>query len=140
MKKVKTAVWVLIVAFVVVLIYQNQGYFLAKQSLKLNLIFADYTSPEMENVYFSGMFFIAGLILGAYFLAVFSLKSKKKIKTLNTQVQEQSDTIATLEGELRALRGEPDPAQPSDVEPDAEPDAETVVINPEEGTPVPPKA
>lgn len=128
MKKVKTAVWVLIIAFVIVLIYQNQEFFLSKQSLNLNLIFAQYKTPEMAIVYFSGIFFLAGLILGFYFLAARGLKTKKKTKTLNAQLTEQSEKITTLESELTAIKGTP----VTEEIPHTEPDAKTVVINPDD--------
>ena len=128
MKKVKTAVWVLIIAFVIVLIYQNQEFFLSKQSLNLNLIFAQYKTPEMAIVYFSGIFFLAGLILGFYFLAARGLKTKKKTKSLNAQLAEQTEMITSLESELTAIKGTPVPEEI----PHTEPDAKTVVIDPNE--------
>ncbi len=128
MKKVKTAVWVLIIAFVIVLIYQNQEFFLSKQSLNLNLIFAQYKTPEMAIVYFSGIFFLAGLILGFYFLAARGLKTKKKTKSLNAQLAEQTEKITSLESELTAIKGTP----VTEEIPHTEPDAKTVVIDPDE--------
>jgi uncharacterized integral membrane protein len=129
MKKVKTAVWVLIIAFVIVLIYQNQEFFLkTKQTLSLNLIFAEYKTPEMAIVYFSGIFFLAGLILGFYFLAARGLKTKKKTKSLNAQLTEQTEKINTLESELTTIKGTP----VTEDMPNAEPDAKTVVINPDD--------
>ena len=64
MKKVKTGIWVLIVAFVAILIYQNQQFFMAGQSLRLNLLFTEYQSPEWKIVMICTGFFIAGLLLG----------------------------------------------------------------------------
>ena len=112
MKKVKTAVWVLIIAFVFVLIYQNQEFFLSKQSLNLNLIFAQYKTPEIDVVYLCGFFFLAGLILGLYFLAVRGLKTKKKTKSLNAQLTEQTEKITSLESELIAIKGPPVGSRP----------------------------
>ena len=124
MKKVKMAVWALIIAFVIVLIYQNQAFFLqTKQTLSLDLIFA-----ELEIVYFSGIFFLAGLLLGFYFLTAHGLKTRKKTKVLNAQVTEQTEKIASLETELDTVKGAPLP----EALPNADPDAKTVVINPDE--------
>ena len=129
MKKVKTAVWVLIIIFVVVLIYQNQQFFLlTKQSLSLNLIWVQYQTPELEIVYFCGIFFLAGLLLGFYFLTAYGFKTRKKTKALNNQVSEQTDKITSLEDELNTIKG----PQTAEALPSADPDAKTVVINPDE--------
>ncbi len=129
MKKVKMAVWVLIIAFVIVLIYQNQEFFLkTKQTLSLNLIFAEYKTPELEIVYFSGICFLAGLLLGFYFLTAHGLKTRKKTKILNAQVTEHTEKIASLESELGTIKGAPVP----EALPTADPDAKTVVINPDD--------
>ena len=129
MKKVKTAVWVLIIIFVVVLIYQNQQFFLlTKQSLSLNLIWVQYQTPELEIVYFCGIFFLAGLLLGFYFLTAYGFKTRKKTKALNNQVSEQTDKITSLEDELNTIKR----PQVAEALPTADPDAKTVVINPDE--------
>ena len=129
MKKVKTAVWLLIIIFVVVLIYQNQQFFLlTKQSLSLNLIWVQYQTPELEIVYLCGIFFLAGLLLGFYFLTAYGFKTRKKTKALNNQVSEQTDKITSLEDELNTIKG----PQAPEALPSADPDAKTVVINPDE--------
>jgi|GEM_PF-1302963 len=138
-KKVKLAIWVVIIAFVVILIYQNQELFLSAQSLKLNLLFAQYQSSEIKIVFLSFMFFAAGLLLGAYFILVYHLKIKKKVKALNAQVKSQGDQITALENELKQFRPEPAPApapaptEESVSEPDD--DAKTIVISPEAKVP-----
>lgn len=129
MKKVKTAVWVLIITFVIVLIYQNQEFFLkTKQSLNLNLIWVQYQTPELEIVYFSGIFFLAGLLLGFYFLTAYGFKTRKKTKALNVQVTEQTEKITSLESELDTIKGPPT----AEALPNTDPDAQTVVINSDE--------
>jgi uncharacterized integral membrane protein len=108
MKKVKLVVWMLIIAFVAIVIYQNRGFFWdTKQSLAVDLAFAKYQVPEVQLLVIFGAFFAAGLLLGLYFLMVRGLKKKKKVKTLKTQVKEHSEKAAVLEEELRALRGDP---------------------------------
>ena len=121
MKKVKLVVWMLIVAFVAVVIYQNKGFFWeTKQSLAVDLAFAKYQIPEVQLLIIFGVFFAAGLLLGIYFLIVRGLKKKKKVKALKTQVKEESEKAVALEEELRALRGDP-------VLPDASGSADTVL-------------
>ena len=136
MKKVKLAIWVVIVAFVAIFFYQNREWFLSAQSIKLDLLFAQYQSSEIKIVILAFMFFVAGLLLGAYFILVYHLKIKKKVKTLSAQVKSQGDQITTLENELKHFRPEPAPApdpEPNPIEEtvsEPEDDAKTVVISP----------
>jgi uncharacterized integral membrane protein len=132
MKKVKMAVWGLIILFFAVLIYQNQAFFLNKQSLGLNLLIGEYHTPEVRIVYLAFAFLIFGLLLGEYFLLVHSLRNKKKIKTMTAEVDAQKEKIAALEEELRTFRPDPPPAV--EAAPDA--DAKTVVMKPEDAPPV----
>ena len=95
MKKVKTAIWVIIIGFVAILIFQNQEFFMAGQSLAFNLLFADYKTPEIKIVFLCFAFFVAGLLLGTYFILIYHLKTKKRLKALkagNVYPSVQTDT------------------------------------------------
>ncbi len=108
MKKVKLVVWMLIIAFLAIVIYQNRGFFWdTKQSLAVDLAFAKYQFPEVEHLIIFGAFFVAGFLLGIYFLISRGLKKKKLVKSLKAQVKEQTEKADALEEELRALRGDP---------------------------------
>ncbi|MGA8239348.1 MAG: lipopolysaccharide assembly protein LapA domain-containing protein [Desulfobacterales bacterium] len=108
MKKVKLVVWMLIIVFVAIVIYQNRDFFwVSKKSLAVDLAFAKYQIPEVEHLVIFGVFFGAGFLLGIYFLIGRGLKTKKKIKALKAQVKEQTEKAAVLEKELHALRGDP---------------------------------
>ena len=123
MKKVKLVVWMLIIAFVAILIYQNRDFFWAsKQGLAVDLAFAKYQIPEVEHLIIFGAFFAAGFLLGIYFLISRGLKKKKLVKALKAQVKEQTEKADALEEELRALRGDPvlpDPSGSADTVPQA---------------------
>jgi uncharacterized membrane protein YciS (DUF1049 family) len=125
MKKVKTGIWVAIVAFVAILIYQNQQFFLAGQSLRYNVLFTEYQSPEWKIVTICAGFFAAGLMLGMYFLVIYHLRSKRKRKTQQLQAEKPHEQVAVREP---AAKSEPTAPQGSD--------AETVVISPEVNPPV----
>lgn len=108
MKKVKLVVWMLIVAFVAVVIYQNKEFFwVTKKSLAIDLAFIKYQTPEVELLIIFGIFFAAGLLLGIYYLIGRGLKTKKKIKALKAQVKEKDEKTVVLEETLRTLRGDP---------------------------------
>jgi len=109
MKKIKLVVWMLIVVFVVVVIYQNKDFFWeTKKSLTINLplIPPQYkTLPEVELLIIFGIFFAVGLLLGIYLMFGRGLKKKKTIKALKTQVKEESEKAVGLEKELRTVLG-----------------------------------
>lgn len=104
MKKIKFGIWIAIIGFVVIVLYQNQDYFLAKQSLGINLLLSDYKTPAIYNLVLFFIIFIAGLLLGSYFVLVERMKSKKKIKTLNAENDSQRKEISALRSELESFK------------------------------------
>ena len=105
MKKVKIIFWVIIIVFIGIVIFQNQDFFLDKQSLQINLLLADeYQTPEVPNA----VFFIACLFLGliiAYISGLFErFKFKKTIKTLNKSVDSHMKTISELQDKIESLQ------------------------------------
>jgi hypothetical protein len=127
MKKVKTGIWVLIVAFVAIFIYQNRQFFMAGQSLRLDLAFTEYQSPEWKIVMICAGFFVAGLILGIYLLIIYHLRSKRKRKVQQQQTTADKPAEQISTGEPAA---KPVPNLPRGS------DTETVVISPEVAPPV----
>jgi len=120
MKKLKIAVWVALMGFLVLGIYQNQSFFLGKQILRINLWVVDYTTPEIYNLALFLVCFIAGLLSGSYFILMDRLKLNKKIKKLNAENESHLAEITTLQKELESLGGGV-----------SELNAKTVVITPE---------
>ena len=111
MKKVKIGFWLIIVAFLLLLGYQNKAFFLQKHSFDLNLwVTAPYQSPEVHNaVLFAGCF-LAGLIL-AYLSGLFErFKTSKTTKQLTKTVSDQNNEIAQLKTEIAALKNAASPA------------------------------
>ncbi len=125
MKKVKTGIWVAIVALAAIFIFQNQQFFMAGQSLRLNLLLAEYQSPEWKILMICAGFFVAGLLLGMYFLVIYHLRLKRKRKTRPVQPQPPDQQMA-----VREPAAKPAPTAPRGS------DAETVVITPEVTPPV----
>jgi hypothetical protein len=126
MKKVKTAIWAIIIALVVILIVQNRDFFLSKHLFKLDFFVYKPNLPEFEIIYMFFGFFGAGLLLGGYFLLIDHIRLSKKVKSLNTQVGNQLQEITKLESELKTHRGAPTVTATET----SDPNAKTVVINP----------
>lgn len=124
MKKLKIALWAALLGFIFLIVYQNHTFFLGKQSLGINLLVADYRTPEIYNLALFFICFIAGLLLGSYFVLLDWLKFNKKIKMLNANKDSHQAEITALQKELETLRGEA-----SDI------DAKTVVITAESQKP-----
>ena len=103
-KRVKIGIWVIIIGFLALMVYQNQNFFLARQSLGLNLYFKNYSLPEIVNIFFFFICFLAGLLFAAYFLFFDRFKLKKTNKTLNTTINTHLEKISSLEKELETLK------------------------------------
>ena len=132
MKKVKTAIWAIIIAFTVILIVQNKDFFLQKYQFKLDFLVYTPNIPEFQIIWMFLGFFIAGLLLGTYFLVTDHFRLTKKMKGLNTQVGSQLQEITKLENELKTSTGNTVITTTEEVDPNAK----TVVINPDEKPPV----
>jgi hypothetical protein len=124
MKKLNIALWAALLGFIFLIVYQNHPFFLGKQSLGINLLVADYRMPEIYNLALFFICFVAGLLLGSYFVLLDRLKFKKKIKLLNANKDSHQAEIIALQKELETLRGEA-----SDI------DTKTVVITDESQEP-----
>jgi uncharacterized integral membrane protein len=104
MKKFKYALWVLLIGFLGVLIYQNQGFFLTQYSLDINLGFAQYHIPEVYCVVIIAVFFFAGMLI-AYTASLFErYRARKTIQSLKKTMDSYSGTISSLKQEVEALK------------------------------------
>lgn len=132
MKKVKTAIWAIIIAFIVILIVQNKDFFLSKHLFKLDFFVYKPNIPEFQIIWMFFGFFGAGLLLGTYFLLTDHYRSSKKVKGLNTQVGTQLQEITKLENEMKNSKSDTAPTADDTVDPNAK----TVVIKPDDKPPV----
>jgi len=103
-KRVKIGIWAIIIGFLALLFHQNQDFFLASQSLGLNLYFNNFSLPEVVNLFLFLICFLAGLLFAAYFIFFDRFKLKKINKTLNTTINTHLEKISSLEKELETLK------------------------------------
>jgi uncharacterized integral membrane protein len=105
MKNIKIALWVIIVGFIVLVLFQNQDVIIAKHSFKLDLMVVDeYHTPELPN----GIIYFVCLLTG-FFIAFFAgltdrFKSKKNIRNLKTANTSQLEEISALKSRLESLQ------------------------------------
>jgi len=107
MKKLKYVLWLVLVGFFALLVYQNLDYFSAKNSLQINLGIYQRATPELNNgVIIAGFVGIAVFImLIYYFSSRYSVyKANKTIKELRKATDDRTSAIDGLKAELESLR------------------------------------
>ena len=127
MKKIKIAFWILVFAFLALVIYQNRAFFQAPLSLQVNLVAAKYVTPELQIwVFFIGLFLV-GIVLTFLSGLPAKFRAGKSIRTLNATIASQRNELAALQNEVAAMRspapeepaaGEPAPGEPGPAEAD----------------------
>ena len=118
MKKATLIIWVIIFGFIALVIFQNQTFFMTKQSLRLNLgVVNEYHTPELPIAVAFIFFFFSGLVIAYLFSILTRFKAKRTAKKLNAAITYHEGEVAELKRELDTLKGPETPA--------AEPAAET---------------
>jgi uncharacterized integral membrane protein len=106
MKKATLIIWVIIFGFIALVIFQNQTFFLAKQSLRINLgVFQEYHSPELPNAVLALFFFFAGLLIAYLFNFPARFKARRTIKKLNATIADHNGELSELRREINTLKG-----------------------------------
>ena len=106
MKKATLIIWVIILGFIALVIFQNQTFFLAKNSLRLNFgIAEEYLSPELPNAVIFLIFFFSGVIIAYLFSFSARFRAKRTIKKLNTKIASNINELSELKNELNTLKG-----------------------------------
>ena len=100
MKRIKLGFWLIIVIFLVLIIYQNQDFFKATRSLSLDLIVAQYYTPEIPNAVLFLASFLAGLLIAYIFGLLAQYRARKTIKNLNTTINSQIEMITSLKQQV----------------------------------------
>jgi len=109
MKTIKFLFWLIILALLGTLIYQNQEYFMAPTPLTLNLQVAGWAwaIPPIQNIAYFGICFLLGLIFAGIkgLLAIFGLK--KQIKNGNKTIAGLQKEIDSIKTELNVFKHDP---------------------------------
>ncbi len=110
MKKAKLVFWLIVFGFIALLIYQNRGFFLAKQSLGINLFFKAYQTPEISNAVVFVAFFLIGVLLTYIFCLFDKFKANKTIKQLRQSIDTYQANMETLKQDLEKIKNQRQPA------------------------------
>ena len=104
MKKAKVVIWLIIIGFIALIIYQNKEFFLTKHSFGINLLVFNYRSPEVYSAILFLLFFILGVLI-AYFFSLFEkFKASKAIKALTAANLSLEKMIASLKNDLASFK------------------------------------
>ena len=105
MKKVKIAFWLVVIAFLILLGYQNKEFFLQRHSFDLNLwVSAPYQSPEIYNAVLFAVCLLAGLVIAYLSGLLERFKANKTIKQLTKNVDDLKNEKVQLQTEIEALK------------------------------------
>jgi uncharacterized integral membrane protein len=106
MNKFKLVLWIIILAVIALVIFQNEEFFLAAQTLHVNLWVAPvYQTPEIPIAVILLVFFALGLLLAFLFGAPQRFRNRKTIKRLTAANASQKDEIDKLNKEIDSLKG-----------------------------------
>ncbi len=109
MKKIKLVFWLILIAFLALLSYQNWEYFMSQHGLRIDLFVVEYHTPPLQNAVLLLIFFFAGLLI-AYFFTLFErFKSQRTIKSLTASIEMSEKLLDGLKQEIQTLKGEPPP-------------------------------
>jgi len=109
MKTIKYLLWIIVLGFLGIFIYQNLDYFMTTIALQLDLKVAswNWTMPEIQNIAFLGICFLLGLSLAGIKGLVVKFGLKKEIKTKNAAIASLKEQVNTLRTELEVFQHDP---------------------------------
>lgn len=108
MKKFKIFLWLLLIAVLAVVVWQNQAFFMMRQSFHINPWLAGpYVTPELPILVICAGLFLLGFLI-AYIYGLYGyFKQGKTIKHLNATVAAQTEEIQKLRGQLEVRQPSP---------------------------------
>ncbi len=109
MKTIKYLLWLIIIAMLGILIYQNLEYFMTTVALKFNLNVAtwNWTIPELQNIAYFGICFLLGFILAGIKGFAVKLRLKKEIKSKNADIASLNEQVRKLKTDLGVFQHDP---------------------------------
>ena len=113
MSKFKIFIWILILAFIGVILYQNKAVFFADQTLGFDLYFVKYQTPQLPTA----IYFLATLVIGFMISYLFGLsdkfKTRKFVKSLNSTLDAKNKEVTSLKREIEMLQSGSTEASPA---------------------------
>ena len=115
MKKVKLVLWIIIIGFFGLAVYQNQDFFLSRHSLGINLYFNAYRTIELPNAVLFAAFFLIGWLIAYIFGLSDRYQASRTIKSLRQTTTNQQNALDALKNDIAGLKTKPnDESTPDD--------------------------
>jgi TRAP-type C4-dicarboxylate transport system permease small subunit len=114
MNKTKLIIWLIILGFMGLVMYQNEGHFFStEQSLRLHLgLTPEYRTPELPLWIYYLVFFVFGLLVAFIFALPEKMRKRRALKQLAATATDREAEANALKSELARLKGEPLPGEP----------------------------
>ncbi len=103
-KKAKIVFWIIFIVLALILFLQNQGFFMYKDKLALNLFVFEFNTSPLPMVVFVAGFFFIGFIIAFFFALIDKFRTKKNIQDLNLKLEEQNKMLTSQKNEVDRLR------------------------------------
>jgi len=109
MKKIKTGLFVIILLFFCLIIFQNKGYFFSKYSMLIDLKIPtwQWAIPGFTNIGYLGLFFCLGFLIAGYMGVSTNQKAKKVFKLMDQELDSYNEQIVSLKAELDKFNKDP---------------------------------
>ena len=116
MKNLKIAFWIILFAFIGLILFQNREFYMSQHSLGIDLMFFNYRTPEVPNAVLFLAFFFAGLLISYFFSLLERFNSRKVNKNLTESLSACEKMLDALKAENEGLKGaaEDVPASPEE--------------------------
>lgn len=105
MKNAKIAFWVILFAFIGLILFQNREFYMSEHSLGIDLMFFKYHTPEVPNAILFLGFFFAGLLISYFFSLLERFSSRKTITKLSDSLRASEKILEDLKAENDVLKG-----------------------------------
>jgi uncharacterized integral membrane protein len=106
MKKRTLFIWLIILGFLALVIFQNQAFFLkSKTAISLNFgLGQTFQAPELPNAVIFLIFFVFGLIVAYLFSLSVRFKARRSIKKLQATETAHLKELNKLKDEIKQLK------------------------------------
>jgi len=106
MKNAKIAFWVILFAFIGLILFQNREFYMSEHSLGIDLyVLNEYRTPEVPNAILFLGFFFAGLLISYFFSLLERFSSRKTITKLSDSLRASEKILEDLKAENDVLKG-----------------------------------
>ena len=106
MKKIKILFWLIVIALLALIMYQNQNFLFAEHNLRINLGFYANQTPPVPSIIIFCSFFMVGLLLAYFSTLSGRFKSHRTIKELKQKIALYKEKNVALEKQVQNAKSE----------------------------------